>query len=101
MISLFAKSILMIGLSISVIILQSVELISDVIPSGLMKITWGILMTFMIWFVVSVYKDYKAFKKETYPKFNDFDIRLTKIETKIDLLINKDNEVSSKKLSKK
>lgn len=84
--TLFSKTIMIIGMSTLMIVMQIIEMLSDAIPSGLMKISWVILMGFMYWFVVSVYKDYKEFKAKVYPHITDFHTRISVLESRIDQL---------------
>ena len=83
--TLFGKSVLMICMSVMVIILQGIDMLSQAIPASLMKITWATLMGFMIWFVISVYKDYKDFKSKVYPTISDFNARISVIERELEL----------------
>lgn len=85
-ITLFVKTLTIIGMSTLMIVMQIIEMLSDAIPAGLMKISWVLLMGFMYWFVVSVYKDYKEFKKMVYPTMADYQTRISVLESRIDQL---------------
>ncbi len=78
----------MVCLNVLVILLQAVEMLSDALPAGLMKITWGLLLLFFIWFVTAVYKDYKEFKARVYPYITDFHTRISVIEREMELRRN-------------
>lgn len=98
---LVTKAVTLTIYSIFAVMLEATTTITDVSDS-FVKMTWGGLLAFTGWFVVSVYKDYKEFKKAVYPKFENINTRLTIIESKIDNLKNeKADEIPSKKLRKK
>lgn len=65
--------------------MQVVEMLSNAIPDGLMKITWGLLLLFFVWFVGAIYKDYKDFKARVYPYITDFHTRISVIEKELEL----------------
>lgn len=83
--SLFGKTVVMVCLNLIVVILQVVEALSSAIPAALMKITWGLLLLFFVWFVGAVYKDYKDFKARVYPYITDFHTRISVIEKELEL----------------
>jgi hypothetical protein len=84
-ISLFIKAIILITYSMIAIILQSADMIMNNIPAGIIKITWGGMVMFMGWFVVSVYQDFKAFKKEVYPSISKINERLAVVENELEI----------------
>jgi hypothetical protein len=83
--SLFGKTVVMVCLNLIVVILQVVDVLANAIPAGLMKITWGLLLLFFVWFVAAIYKDYKEFKARVYPYITDFHTRISVIEKELEL----------------
>jgi flagellar motor component MotA len=82
---LLIKSIAILGYAIVAIIMQSVNIAINVIPPAIINITWGGLVAFFAWFVISVYQDYKSFKKEVYPSISKINERLAVVENKLEI----------------